>query len=32
MHKQLLVERAMSKLIHSMGQLDQIPNAGELRV
>ena len=31
MHKQLLVERAVSKLMHRMGKLDEIPNAGELR-
>ena len=32
LHKQLLVERAVSKLMHRMGHLDQIPSAGELRV
>ena len=31
MHKQLLVERAVSKLMHRMGKLDEIPTAGELR-
>ena len=32
LHKQLLVERAVSKLMHKMAQLEQIPTAGELRV
>ena len=29
-HKQMLVERAVSKLLHRMGKLDEIPTAGEL--
>ena len=31
LHRQLLVERAASRLVHRMAQLDQIPTAGELR-
>jgi hypothetical protein len=29
-HKQMLVERAVAKLLHRMGKLDEIPTAGEL--
>ena len=32
LHRQLLVERAASKLVHRMAQLEQVPTAGELRV
>ena len=32
LHKQLLVERAVSNLMHKMAQLEHIPTAGELRV
>ena len=31
LHKQMLVERVGSKLMHRMGKLDEIPTAGELR-